>query len=106
MLLEPKRISASTRLNLPDVAASGTAKPQACASFQASAIDENTLRPVSRRDRPGLQPKALLALYCYALEIYGSAHVENLLSRDLNYRQLCQDVSPTRKSFVGFAGKS
>ena len=99
--LEPKtdfRFNAT--LNLPDVAASATAKPRRLAqAVQAAvrAIDENTLRPVSRRDAgPAFQPKALLALlsYCYALEIYGSAHVENLLLSDLNYRQLCQDKFP------------
>ena len=99
--LEPKtdfRFNAT--LSLPDVATSGTPEPRRLAqAVQAAvrAIDGSTLRPVSRRDAGlAFQPKALLALlsYCYALEIYGSGHVENLLSRDLNYRQLCQDQFP------------
>ena len=87
-------------LNLPDVATSGTAEPRKLAqAVQAvvRAIDESMLRPVSRADAgPAFQSKALLALlsYCYALGIYGSGQVENLLSRDLNYRQLCQDQFP------------
>jgi transposase len=99
--LEPKtdfRLNAT--LKLPDAATSRTAEPRKLAqAVQAAvrAIDESTLRPVSRRDAGlAFQPKALLALltYCYALEIYGSGQVENLLSRDLNYRQLCQDQFP------------
>lgn len=99
--LEPKtsfRFTAT--LNLPNLANSSATRARCLThAVQAAigAIDESTLRPVAAREAGlGLQPKALLALlsYCYTREIYGSADVENLLWRDLNYRQLCQGKFP------------
>jgi hypothetical protein len=60
-------------------------------------IDEAKLRAVASREAGlAFQPKALLAVlsYCYSCEIYGSAEVENVLQRDVNYRRLCQDKLP------------
>src|SRR5438132_243194 len=68
-------------------------------SVQAAvrAVDEATLRPVARRDAGlAFQPKALLALlsYCYARQIYASAEIEDVVRRDVNFRQLCQNEIP------------
>ena len=58
---------------------------------------EAILRPVARRDAGlAFQPKALLALlsYCYARQIYASAEIEDVVRRDVNFRQLCQNEIP------------
>ena len=61
------------------------------------AVDERTLYPVARSDAGlAFQPKTLLALlsYCYARQIYGSAHIENDMACDGKFRQLCHDEFP------------
>ena len=60
-------------------------------------IEEAALRPVARRDAGlAFEPRTLLALlsYCYARDIYGSAHVEDVLRRDVNFRQICNNEFP------------
>ncbi len=60
-------------------------------------VDESILRLVALPDA-GLayQPKALLAVltYCYARQIYGSEAIEDLLRRDVNFRELCLNEFP------------
>ena len=68
-------------------------------AVQASvrATDERTLCPVARHDAGlAFQRKTLLALlsYCYARQIYGSAHIEDDMARDAKFRQLCHDEFP------------
>ncbi len=63
-------------------------------------LDEATLRPVARRDAGlAFQPKALLALlsYCYARQIYASAEIEDVVRRDVNFRQLCRNEFPDER---------
>jgi len=61
------------------------------------ATDEESLRRVARPDA-GLayQPRTLLAMltYCYAREIYGSQAVEDVMRRDVSFRQLCHNEFP------------
>lgn len=60
-------------------------------------IEEAALRPVARRDAGlAFEPRTLLALltYCYARDIYGSAEVEDVLRRDANFRQICNNEFP------------
>ena len=60
-------------------------------------VDEHALRPVAQREAGlAFQPKTLLALlsYCYARQIYGSAHIEDDMARDAKFRQLCHDEFP------------
>jgi transposase len=60
-------------------------------------IEEAALQPVARRDAGvAFEPRTLLALlsYCYAREIYGSAAIEDVLRRDANFRQICQNEFP------------
>jgi hypothetical protein len=60
-------------------------------------IEEAALRPVARHDAGlAFEPKTLLALlsYCYAREIFGSAEVEDVLRRDANFRQICNNEFP------------
>jgi transposase len=52
---------------------------------------------VARRDAGlAFEPRTLLALlsYCYARDIYGSAQVEDVLRRDVNFRQICNNEFP------------
>jgi hypothetical protein len=61
------------------------------------AIEEAALRPVARRDAGlAFEPRTLLALlsYCYARDIFGSADVEDVLRRDVNFRQMCNNEFP------------
>jgi transposase len=56
--------------------------------------DESLLRRVARLDAGlAFQPRTLLAMitFCYAKEIYGSEQIEDVMRRDLNFRQLCQN---------------
>jgi transposase len=59
--------------------------------------DEGSLRRVARPDAGlAFQPRTLLAMitFCYAKEIYGSEEIEDVMRRDLNFRQLCQNEFP------------
>ena len=59
--------------------------------------DQESLRRVARPDAGvAYQPRTLLALltYCYAREIYGSEAVEDVMRRDLSFRQLCHNEFP------------
>ena len=61
------------------------------------ATDEEALQRVARADAGvAYQPRTLLALltYCYAREIYGSEAVEDVMCRDVTFRQLCRDEFP------------
>ena len=60
-------------------------------------VDETLLRRVARTDAGlAFQPKTLLAMltYCYARGIYGSGEVEDLMRRDVNFRELCHNEFP------------
>src|SRR5438309_5840589 len=59
--------------------------------------DQESLRRVARPDAGiAYQPRTMLAFltYCYAREIYGSEAVEDVMRRDLDFRQLCQNEFP------------
>ncbi len=61
------------------------------------AIEDAVLRPVARRDAGlAFEPRTLLALmsYCYARDIFGSAEIEDVLRRDANFRQICNNEFP------------
>ena len=61
------------------------------------ATDEESLQRVARADAGvAYQPRTLLALltYCYAREIYGSAAVEDVMRRDVSFRELCHNEFP------------
>ncbi len=61
------------------------------------ATDAESLQAVARPDAGvAYQPRTLLALltYCYAREIYGSEAVEDVMRRDLEFRQLCHNEFP------------
>ena len=61
------------------------------------AIEEAALQRVARCDAGlAFEPRTLLALlsYCYARDIYGSAEVEDVLRRDVNFRQICHNEFP------------
>lgn len=99
--LEPKtnlRPSVSLSLAAP-ASTTALSAPSLAKAVQAAvhALDESTLRPVARRDAGlAFQPKPLLALlaYCYARQIYGSADIEDLLRRDVHFRELCHNEFP------------
>ena len=68
-------------------------------AVQAAVLDTDaeSLQPVARPDAGvAYQPRTMLALltYCYAREIYGSEAVEDVMRRDLDFRQLCQNEFP------------
>jgi len=87
-------------LHTPERGGLTAAEPRSLAeAVQAavSAVDESTLRPVARRDAGlAFQPKTLLALvtYCYARGTYGSTDIEDMLRRDVHFRQLCRNEFP------------
>lgn len=61
------------------------------------AIEEAALHPVARRDAGlAFEPRTLLALmsYCYARDIFGSVEIEDVLRRDANFRQICNNEFP------------
>ena len=94
--LEPERnLRPSTALNLvaPDNApATGPRSLPEAVQEAVRSVDESTLHPVARLDAGlAFQPKTLLGLltYCYARQIYGSAEIEEVLRRDVHFRQLC-----------------
>src|SRR5688572_5624378 len=62
-----------------------------------SEIEEAALRRVARPDAGlAFEPRTLLALlsYCYARDIFGSADIEDVLRRDGNFRQICNNEFP------------
>jgi hypothetical protein len=68
-------------------------------------IEEAALQPVARRDAGvGFEPRTLLALlsYCYARDIYGSVEIEDVLRRDANFRQICNNEFPGARVILRF----
>jgi len=62
-----------------------------------SEIEEAALQRVARPDAGlAFAPRTLLALlsYCYARDIFGSAEIEDVLRRDVNFRQICNNEFP------------
>ena len=62
-----------------------------------SEIEEAALQRVARPDAGvAFEPRTLLALlsYCYARDIFGSAEIEDVLRRDVNFRQICNNEFP------------
>jgi hypothetical protein len=60
-------------------------------------IEEAALQRVARPDAGmAFEPRTLLALlsYCYARDIFGSAEIEDVLRRDANFRQICNNEFP------------
>lgn len=60
-------------------------------------IEDASLQRVARPDAGlAFEPRTLLALlsYCYARDIFGSAEVEDVLRRDVNFRQICNNEFP------------
>ena len=99
--LEPRtdvRSSAARHLIASDLVADSS--PHCLAEAVQMAVrevDDCTLAPIARPDAGlAFQPKTLLALlsYCYAREIYGSAHIEDDMARDEKFRQLCRHEFP------------
>ena len=62
-----------------------------------SEIEEGALQRVARPDAGlAFEPRTLLALlsYCYARDIFGSTDIEDVLRRDVNFRQICNNEVP------------
>ena len=62
-----------------------------------SEIEEGALQRVARPDAGlAFEPRTLLALlsYCYARDIFGSTDIEDVLRRDVNFRQICNNEFP------------
>jgi len=77
--------------------ASGRRSLTQAVRFAVREVEETALRPVARRDAGlAFEPRTLLALlsYCYARDIFGSAEVEDVLRRDGNFRQICNNEFP------------
>src|SRR5262245_11872733 len=76
------------------------AKPESLMKAVQAAVlatEAESLQAVARQDAGvAYQPRTLLALltYCYAREIYGSEAVEDVMRRDLEFRQLCHNEFP------------
>ena len=88
-------------------AAAATDKPTLARTVRNAVreLDENTLRPVARRDAGvAFQPRTLLALvsYCYARDIYGSTDIEEVMRRDTNFRAFCQNEFPYAQTVAVF----
>jgi len=90
----------SAALNLVAPGGSVATGPRSLAQAVQAAVrsvDERTLRPVAPPDAgPAFPQKALLALlsYCYARQIYRSADIEDVLRREVHFRQLCANEFP------------
>ena len=79
--------------------ATGTERPSLARAVQRAVrvIDDKSLRPVARGDAGfAFQPKTLLAItsYCYARGILGSLEIEDVMRRDAQFRQSCQNEFP------------
>ena len=93
--LKPSR-ALDTR-HLAEAKASGRRSLTQAVRSAVRAIEEAVLRPVARRDAGlAFEPRTLLALmsYCYARDIFGSAEIEDVLRRDANFRQICNNEFP------------
>ncbi|HXJ57501.1 MAG TPA: transposase [Verrucomicrobiae bacterium] len=98
--LEPKTgLRPSLMVNLDETEAAPQ-KPRTLTEAVRVAVrtvDKKTLRRVACHTA-GLayQPQALLGLltYCYARRLFGSEDIEDLMRRDADFRQLCQNEFP------------
>jgi hypothetical protein len=99
--VEPKlpRVSDTRLLSRRDFAARVTSLT-AAVLHSVENIGQGCLQPVASADA-GLayQPKTLLALltYAYALGIYASSDIENMMRIDVNFRELCGNEFPRWK---------
>ncbi|HEY0456006.1 MAG TPA: transposase [Verrucomicrobiae bacterium] len=95
-----QRPATSTMLRLAVPAAAPLSKPQTLVHSVQQAMREVDAEKLFRVAWPSAgiayQPKILLAIlcYCYASEIYGSHAVEDVMRRDVSFRQLCHEEFP------------
>ena len=94
--LRPSR-TLEPRCKGEEVQASGRRSLTQAVRSAVRAIEEAALQRVARRDAGlAFEPRTLLALlsYCYARDIFGSAEIEDVLRRDANFRQICNNEFP------------
>src|SRR5262245_35382171 len=68
-------------------------------------VDDSTLRPVAAATAGiAFRPKTMLALltYCYAVGIYGSENIEDVMYQDAIFRDFCGNEIPDWKSLKRF----
>src|SRR5881296_3307471 len=99
--VEPKlpRVSDTRLLSRRDFAAQVTSLT-AAVLHSVESIGQGCLQPVAAPNAGvAYQPKTLLALltYAYALGIYASTDIENMMRVDVNFRQLCGNEFPEWK---------
>lgn len=107
--LEPRtNLGPERRACLPSPAAARPAPFTSLAQAvqaAARALPEEMLRRVAPANAGlAFHPRTVVALlgYCYACDIYSSDDVEDVMRRDIHFRQLCQEEFPDARTLRHF----